>query len=482
MANAELGSRPRPVDDIRLAAAAPGAPSGDRLNGRQVVAPALILLLPIIIVSFSFFPGHMSSDTLAQIGQARSGRFTNQHAPLLGALWHLAWPLGIRPGWILVVQVSVFVGGTYLVLRSFFSGWAAASLTAAIALSPPVFGMLGYLSRDTWFTALLIATFGLLVWSTRHDGTRSTLLLVAAFVMSWLALASRQNAIAAVAIADVAIAWRILVRRQRGGRLRRIAIVTSVGVGLTVAMFSSQLVVAKLIGVRNVNPEQYVFIYDLEMLSHDLGRNLFPPDVMARRGFAVIEQFYSIDSVNPLLFSPDPPVRTPLAQGPVRSLGRAWKSSVVEHPLNYLSGRFALWLRQISVTRAPDFIYHPVVDPNELGLKVRYVSLNDAAKDYVEAFANPRTLDGGPLHFVWVYLLVNIGGAFVFLRTRMRPAQRLVGLLGVAMVTHQSGLLFGAMGTQYRFEFPVVAVGAVMLTVLVQHRWRRNQPAGVETT
>ena len=467
-----------------------GTRSADALAGterRQPPAwsragPALLLLLPVVIVSLCFFPGHMSNDSLTQIEQARDGEFTNHHAALLTALWSLVWPLGVRPGWILVLQVAVFVAGSYLVLRSFFGRWSAASLAAVIALSPPVFGMLGYFSRDTWFTALLLATFGLVLWSTRESGRRASVLLVLALASSWLTLASRQNAIPAVLLAVAAIVWRARRGRAAGRPLSRAVAITGASVALTAGMYGSQVAISELIGVKNVHPEQYVFIYDVAMLSDDVGRNLFPADVMPRRELEVIEQYFHIDSVNPLLFSPDPPILTPLERGQLRSLGRTWRRTLADHPFDYLEGRWKLWLRQVAIGTDSIFIYHPWIDPNDLGQRVKFDGLNAAARDYVEAFAERGTFDGGPLHTVWAYLLVNVAGAATFLRRRFRSDQRLVGFFALSAVTHQAGLFFGAMGTQYRFQFPVVALGAMVLLALVREAWRKRRDRSSRAT
>lgn len=469
------GRAPRP---------APLPPPGDAgprarrpTAGQLAVVPAL--LVPVVLVSVSFLPGHMSNDTLSQIQQVRDGHFTNQHAPLLMAMWRVVWPLGVGPGWVLLAQVTVFVAGTYLVLRSFLSRWVAVALAVAVALSPPVFGMLGYLSRDTWFTALLMAAFGLMAraaGAAPGPAARRRAWLAGAALALWLALASRQNAAPAVAMAAAALVWVAWPGRPRGGRLRRPVVLGAAGVALTVGLLASQLVAAGLLDVHDAHPEQYVLIYDLEVLSHDQRRNLFPADVMPRRGVEVIDQHYNIDSVNPLLFSTDPPVGTPLADGPYRSLRRAWADAVTDNPDDYLGERMELWLRQIALTRTADFIYHPAIDPNRWGYEPWFDDMNDTARDYVEAFTDdPRTLKGGPLHTVWVYLAVATAGGLVLFVGRRRPAQRLVGFMGLAAVTHQAGLFFGAMGTQYRFQFPVVVIGVVVAVALLQVMVERRQ-------
>ena len=483
MAAVDSGPGPSPTTE------SPGSPpvvatSSTVAPGRRRRSTALVVLLlfmPVVVVTLAFFPGHMSVDTLSQIGQARDGNLTNHHAALLTALWSVVWPLGVGPGWILFVQVVVFVVGTYLVLRAAFPPWAAASLSAAIALSPPVFGMLGYVSRDTWFTALFVATFGLVLASVRSTGRRSSVLLAAAVTAAWLALASRQNAIAAVVVVAPALVWCAARGRgpSRGGL--RVVLLTASGVVLTLCLFASQVALSELLDVDNSNPEQYVAIYDLAMLSDDLDRNLFPADVMPRRDVQVFAQYFNVDSVNPLLFSPERPVATPLAPGPLRSLRNAWTRNVRDHPVDYAEGRLRLWLRQVALTRKANFIYHPGIDENAHGFHVAFPSLNEAANDYIEAFtADPRTLDGGPLHTVWVYLAAAAGGAVVLLRRRAGPLRRLVGLAGVSAVTHQAGLFFGAMGTQYRFEFPVVVIGVLVSLVAAQWAWSSRRTSTAE--
>src|SRR4051794_33730396 len=88
----------------------PPAQSGTR---RSVVMPAcgLMLLVPVVLVSLSFWPGHMNADTLTQIDQVRNGQYTNQHASLLLRLWAPFWDLGVGPGMVLTGQVIVFVAG-----------------------------------------------------------------------------------------------------------------------------------------------------------------------------------------------------------------------------------------------------------------------------------------------------------------------------------------------------------------------------------
>jgi hypothetical protein len=141
--------------------------------------------------------------------------------------------------------------------------------------------------------------------------------------------------------------------------------------------------------------------------------------------------------------------------------------SLVEHrPLDYLDERLDLFVRNLAINRTAVWVYHPGIDPNSFGYKIRFAGLNAEARHYVESFADDG-LNGGVLYTVWVYLLVAAIGGILLLRRTATPALIAAGALGVAAVTYQSGLFLGAMGTQYRFEFPVVVIALLVTAIVV---------------
>ena len=195
---------------------------------------------------------------------------------------------------------------------------------------------------------------------------------------------------------------------------------------------------------------------------------------MPRRDARVIDEYWNVDAVNPLIFSPDPPVRTPLSEKQLESLRGEWEDVLTDHPLDYLDERFDLWLRQLAITRRANFIYHPVIDPNQYGFRVRFTGLNKDAKKYVESFAVVPSLDGGIVHAVWIYMLINLAAVAVFLRRGRSLPLLCVGALGLSSLTFQVGLFLGAMGTQYRFQVSVVAAGLLCGAILLRHAYAQR--------
>jgi hypothetical protein len=443
-------------------------------------AIAYALLGATAALTFACFaPGHINIDSLSQIQEVDRWAFTNRHATMLLALWAPLYAIGVGPGFVLAAQIAAFALGAYLVLRVAFDRVPAAAIVAFVCFWPPVFGMLGSLGRDTWFAALMISTYGLLGRAGQREWPSRGRWLALAALALWLALASRQNAFPAMVPAAVALAAMALPPLAERGRrwasalvLRPVLGALGAGIAIVVAMGATQLAGAKLAGAEDVDPEQYLYIYDLAALSEREGENLFPPDVARERGLEPIETGFRVDSMVDLVYFQPPFVPTPLAPGPAASLREAWLDRATGDPPEYLAVRGELFGRQLALTRNARYVFIPEVIENQYGYAIWFGGLNAAALDYLAAFTEPQAesiffapINGGPLHAVWAYLLVAAAAAGVLLR-RGRPTEEVaVGALALAALLLQVGLFPLAMGTEYRFEFPAVA--AAMLSAAV---------------
>ena len=434
-----------------------------------------------LVICVCFWPGHMSADTLLMIDQA-SGRLaiSDQHSPFLIWLWSLAWPLGLRPPGILAIQVATFLLGAYLVARAAFGRIGASIVAVAIALSPPVLGYLGTISRDAWFTALLLTCFGLLILSTRRVGRASNVALALAALAGLLALTTRQNAAPAVALAFAALLLLLPIARLRSLRPWRRGLAALVG-GTALTIVLAGLVVAggRAAGVDQVRPEQQLYIYDLAQLSIRDGRSLFPESVYPSGDVATLAATSSVDSPVPLLFGPDAPIPVPLSDAQVDDLQEAWLDEIKDEPRNYLDLRIDAFGHQLALDGPPVFVFHPGIDANARGYEIEFNRANDVATDYLGLFAD-ENLNGGLIERPWIYLVLAIAAGILLLRSAM-PLP-LVGALGLTALTYQSLLFIGTMATQYRFEYPVVVVGMLVTVVAVKalvDRRRRGGEAAV---
>lgn len=458
---------------------------------RDGVVAWTILLIPLAVVASAYWPGQMNIDVLSEIQEVASGQFTNQHAPLLHALWNPLWQLGIGPGAVLMAQIVAFVVGSYLVLRAVFPRIPAAVVVAVIALAPPLFSDLGSMQRDVWFTALLVLTFGLVVRASQLPWPRRGHLLVLAVAAAWLTLAARQNAVAAVVCACVVIAALVLERRRETragaatatgpGRARRVATAIAGGVALTLALIATQIAAVGALGVRDVHPETTLFIYDLAAISQRERENLFPSDVVEQRGIGVVDRRYDVDAMHAFTFNfPGAPIDYPFSDGDARSLRSAWSEAARGHRAAYLDSRWDLWLREIGVTRGIRNPYELPM-PDNGGFPFRFQSLNSVALDYMRLFGSEESpggvvvVNGGPIFSVWVYLLVAAAGSILLLRPSRPWPLLALGALALSAVTHQVGVFFAVMHNAYRFELPSVAVGMLIAAVLLRLAWERRE-------
>jgi hypothetical protein len=452
-----------------------------------------LFALVVVVVCVCFWPGHMGIDTISQIVEMDAGDYTNRHAPLLMALWAPFYELGAGPGAVLVAQVVAFLLGGYLILRAAFRPIYAGAITVAISLTPMVFPYLGFVARDTWFAALLLLSFGLTVRAAQSAWPARGGWIAAAIAAIWLTLAARQNAAPAIVLACVVLCGLLLERWARGREPRPAAVRTprrtvlaaaAGGVLLTAGLMGTQLVGSAAIGVRDTNPEQHLFIYDLAGLSDRSGENLLPPDVLPRRDMEVIESGWGVDSSVFLTLEPSPPISTPLGSEQMDSLRDAWLDEVAADPWGYLGVRGELFLHQLALTRDPRWVVTWGIADNPFGYEIALPGANDAALDYLSPFTHVEleggfspVTNGGLLYAAWAYLLVTAIAAVVLLR-RGRPAPILtVGTLALSAVTLQVGLFLGAMGTEYRFEFPAVVAALFAAPVAIAFALSRRRGA-----
>lgn len=449
--------------------------------GRDRFIPYAVLAIMAGLVYVSFMPGHIGIDSLSQIYEADSGDFTNRHAALLLALWRPFFELGLGLGFVLAAQILTFVVGGYLLARSAFARLGAASITAVVCLWPPVFGMLGSVQRDTWFAALLLLSYGLIVRAAQRDWPARGRWIALAAVAIWLALASRQNAAPALLPGAALLSFLLFDRFAASGRgwsrltsthLRRVSSSITAAVVLTVAMAATQVAGMTAIGARDVDPEQYLYIYDLAAVSAIEEENVFPADVMADRTMAPIDNGFSVDSMIFLVFLDSAPIVTPLEAAQLRSMRDRWVDVVTSDFGRYLEARTELFGHQLALARSARVVFIPDVAENPYGYRIWAPAVNSAALDYLALFTvneveDYPVINGGVLYSVWIYLLIA-GLAMLALLRRGGALEHLaVGALAAAAITTQTGLFVGAMGAEFRFEFPAVAAAMFAAPVAV---------------
>jgi hypothetical protein len=146
------------------------------------------------------YPGFMCYDAVNQILEAREGRFSDWHPPLMAIIWRFTDSLVPGPAGMLFLQLGLVWVGTYLVFHAFFKPYGArvaAPLLCVLLFLPPLFGISGAILKDMLMWGALFTAFGIAGHIKNHKEQipRLALLLFALTVLLlWLAILMRHNA------------------------------------------------------------------------------------------------------------------------------------------------------------------------------------------------------------------------------------------------------------------------------------------------
>jgi hypothetical protein len=422
--------------------------------------------------------------------------------------------VGLDAGGILLLQTAALTIGIYLVLRSRLGRAAAAAWTTLVLLAPPAFGLVGLVGRDAWFTASCVLAVGMAVLGVRETGSRTrTAALLAGVAFAAIAIAARQNGLTAVAPILVALAvpaLDVVWERGREPRLLRrhpALAATAIGALATCLIGAAGVLASNSVRDRASHPEVVTYLYDLGYLTAQAKRQLVPSmpyasvatqtvDEVQRRWRphnAIVMRTYDpawgIDAdtravknarVRPRGLAEQRfgevvgllHLRTNLflTESEVTMLEQAWRDAVRDRPLDYLRGRWELWLLQIGVGRPADATRIPGSTPGTYGYEPpAFPALSQAASAYARFWGSGGDLDltGGPIHTAWIYLLVCVAGLALAL-PRFPRAMRLAAALPAAALGLQVGLFFMAPAAVWRFQVLTVYAAMVVAILLVR--------------
>lgn len=432
-------------------------------------------LTGLVLTVLCFYPGYMSPDSIWQLAQARSGRFTDWHPPVMSWLWSF-WDRAIPgPIGMLLLHALLFWGGLGLLAgQTLGPGWRAPAAILAIGLSPAVFGLLGTVWKDVGLGVSLILASSLLLLAARR---RSPAALAAALGALLYATAVRHNGVVAVlplALWAGPIAVELLAPGRApapGRRRRRVAGLAAGVLLLAVLMAISQAATFVLARDGRLYSVQVLWLHDLAGISLRTGRLLLPDFLVAGLDppmtIGELQGFYRPHSADSLyVWTGTDRRRFTTTSDPalIGQLGRRWGEAIAAHPTAYLGHRLEVFALQLGMTGGPACQpFHTGIDANDLGVSLRPSTPNRWAMEYLTAFRDT------PLFRGWIYAAVTL---LVLALAGRRP-----GPTGPALALGASGLLYAlhhllaAPACDFRFSFwPVVAALALPLLAFSRRR------------
>ena len=428
------------------------------------VGPRGILAIGWSLMMLYAYPGFMSYDSVFQLLEARSGDFTNGHPPAMAALWQVLDNIIPGPILMLVLQVTCFQFGAYLVARHFVSKRVAAAIASGLLIFPPVAIVMAVIWKDCQMAAFLMLGTGLLMTTTR----RSQLGGLAAMIVG---TAMRHNALAITfPIVLVLFTWSPTHRWWQ-----RYPLAFVVWLGLTLAagrinnkltvhdrhLWQQSLAVLDITGtLRYADP-----ISDAELTKTLEGT---PLAVHAHlQGIAQLDYPRNLSATGGLWWVTWTLFDEPISAAERDAITRAWKAIVLHNPYAYLTYRWAVFrdVVQLRYRDPQSAAYVWFVDVTDV-----YGTIETTGQTAVPGAIQALLREGAlAIGTSWLFrVCVYLGLALLFVPFVLRD-RRLLALLGSAL-SNDAALFLITPSPDYRYSFWLVLATVFTGALLIARR------------
>jgi hypothetical protein len=403
-----------------------------------------------------FAPGYVSFDSVVQFHEAMSGRYSNQHPPLMAILWRFTHALLPGGAGLLAAQMLAWWTGVALLARALRRGpWMESLVVLALGAFPALLGLIGHLWKDALMLALLMLATGAAAWGVAHARRGA---LLAAILVLVAAACIRHNAVLIVLPIAAWIGWQLVAR------LPARALVTT---SIVVVAFAIPAAIERRPDVQRTQLWPLTAVWDIVAISIANDRLLLPPQVHAP-GLSVTALAADFSPWTCLPTLVNHPVKSsvvvPYTDDEASALRTAWLEAIVAHPQAWLVHRgtyvaFQLGLRRDGVPP------HAV-----LGLTDRDLPGHPAAP---LAAWQQSTLDwlaaqrDGWMFRPWVYYLASLPLAVLAWRRRERPAARLALAVAAGGWLTLAALAVLSASAEFRYLAWGVACPLLMAVLLI---------------
>jgi hypothetical protein len=370
---------------------------------RSPLFSRIVAIAGFLFVIAVFYPGFLSSDSVEQYEQAKTGTLSDAHPIVMSLLWKGLIYLHDGPLLMLVLQSALLWTGLYLLTRAYMNRWPGIYplLFLLVGITPNILIYAGVIWKDVQMTHAYLAAIALFVWILNTSRPTQKAARCAVFLAGLLLFYGslvRHNAIAAVM--PILLLFACALSRCWNGVY---SFVSRRTVYLSVILFILLLGTQPLINVV-VKPQkdhfvQYIQLYDLAGISLRVNKSLFPEWITNNKarynlqslylsyshytGNFLFYDHYERDYPAPLTMTRDP--------GQLAELNSVWTKSV-----------FAYW---------PQWIDH------KLGCFLALLRCSDWSWNHVAGVLvsqeNPKT--GRPLlSKITITYLILFSGTYLF--------------------------------------------------------------------
>ena len=415
-------------------------------------SPRWILLAGWTLFGLLCYPGYLSYSSIEQLGQARTGVYTDLFPPVMTALWSLCEWVVAGPAGMLALQSGLFLFGLYAVLARVLRPRAAAIAASAVLIAPPVFAVMAVIWPESMMGGALLAAAGCLLQPSRRWKIAGAIALV-------VACGCRPE----LAGAAVPIAALALPRWSRG---KRLASAVAIALGCTaVAQLASCALVDR---PAYANELALVDITGTARRARVAGPELdraFAGLIVTDRAAlpAWIAQQHDVYEAYSIAHG-DHRVIEPIDDYTLPALAAAWRDAVTHHTGAYAIHRWQMFTRVIGFYDKWYPVFDDFGDKDHLALLHHRASASDLQIGYR---AVVREAAETPLFRPWLYLALAIAAMWIVRRHAVRRA-----LLASGVVLELTQLA-SASAIEYRASHWLVAtVWIALVAAACARRWR----------
>jgi hypothetical protein len=308
----------------------------------RALSPRAVLLGAFTLFMLYGFPGYMSSDSVLQLTEARSGHFSDGNPPLMAAEWWVLDKIISGPVLMLALQGALLLAGLYVLLRRFVEARPAAWTAGAVLLFPPVLVTMAVIWKDSQMAAYLVAGIAALIQPRLRTRLIGLALLVAACSI-------RHNAVAAVVpLIAVLFEWRQGLRWTK-----RLMIVA----GMILVVGISGFALTRVLAGKHVkltpmfNDIVGVIGYTHDRSDDDLRTVLRGVPLAIDHGLQTqARMLVAMQHGWLVMVGRDPFFTPPRTEADWDALSRAWKELVTDDPAAYLEFHVDQFARLIHMT------------------------------------------------------------------------------------------------------------------------------------
>lgn len=374
--------------------------SGGALEQRRIYSswPIFVICLSgLLFCLLTFFPGWMSPDSVAQYGDAKSGRYVDWHPVMMAWWWGKLDKLYSGPALMLTQNLCLYWGAWCLLAHSLKRRYGSiANLIPLFGFLPGTLFLLGEIWKDIFFATSMFFVWAVLINAYAQNRGLNWVERISVLLLSVFSFGVKTNGMTALPF--MLYFWVYVEGWFAKSSLQRL--VACITLCIAVVITATLAVPAK--DIVQTSPLQYTQTYDLLAISVETGDIVLPEYITERTGTHIeaLKKLYVIGSNNPLFYGTFGPIMT-TDNTTLGLLNKAWITAITKHPKAYIRHRLAHFRELIRFgSPYPATTAAPVIVDNPWGFSFSANSFSQWLEKQPER--HPA------LFFPWIYILVML--------------------------------------------------------------------------